>query len=125
MMILSYSGRSWVLKSVIKSFPALSGVRCLYKSDFNLIRFADSDCFEMEVRINDHYLKNNLEIGWIEGNGVTTPLKYIKYGYVYGNWLEIWAFIEVIFANGWIGFWGILKQWRQISEMKVEVLLHT
>jgi len=119
MMILNYSSQEWVLRTITKGFPALSGVRCLEKKDFNQIKFLDTDRFELETRINRFFLDRKLPIGWIEGRGVRTPHKLAKYGPIYGNWLEYLACREIAFANGRLGGWGLLKQWHQIAGMRV------
>ena len=119
MVILNYGAQEWVLRAIVKGFPALSGVRSLDKTEFDQVKFLDSDRFELETRINTYFLENDLLIGWVEGRGVRTPHKSSKYGPIYGSWLEFWAIKEIYFANGRLGGWGLYKQWWQIGDMKV------
>lgn len=118
--ILDYGSQEYALRKVIKSFPALSGVRILSKYYFNQIVFKDSDRFELENRINDYFLNNKLKIVIVPAKTVYTPHKYVKYGWLVGSWLGLWAIKEILYSNGKSGVLQIFMQWRKLAQIGFE-----
>lgn len=114
--ILDYGSQELVFRKILKSFPALSGVRIFNKYHFNKVVFKPSDRFELESRLNNYFLKNELKIVVVSAETVFTPHKHTKYGWVIGIWLELWALKEVLNSNGPLGVLPVFLQWRRIAK---------
>lgn len=118
--ILDYGSQEQVLRKVIKSFPALSGVRILSKFYFSQIVFKDTDRFELENRINNYFMNNQLKIIVVPAKTVYTPHKYVKYGWLVGSWLGLWAIKEILYSNGRLGVLQVFMQWRKLAQIGFE-----
>lgn len=99
MLILNYAGQEKVFTRLIRSFPALSGVRMLKKADFQRVPLQHEDRFRLENRINRFFLSQNLRIGAIDGDTVRTPHKFQKYSSVTGVLLEVPAMIDTLTSD--------------------------
>lgn len=115
MVILDYGNQEYLLRKIIKSFPALSGVRILSKREFSKIKFTSKDRFELENRINNHYLNNELSLIVINGDTVHTPHKYEKYSLHKGIYLEAKALKEIFLSDGVSNIGKIVKSWWEIN----------
>lgn len=119
MVILDYGNQELYLRKIFKSFPALSGVRIFEKSEFEKITFKEHDRFELETRINDHYLGSKLSIIVITGEGISTPHKYQKYSFHKGLYLEAKALKEIFFSNGPQNIGKLVKTWWAINAKRL------
>ncbi|MBP9759368.1 glycosyltransferase [Candidatus Dojkabacteria bacterium] len=115
MVILDYGNQEYLLRKIIRSFPALSGVRILSKKEFNKIKFTSKDRFELENRINNHYLNHELSLIVINGDTVHTPHKYEKYSFHKGLYLEAMALKEIFLTDGVSNIGKIVKTWWDIN----------
>ena len=120
MAILDYGSQEYVLRHVIKSFPALSGVRLLTKEKFLQVPFHKTDRFELENRINRFFIKNNWQIKIVPGPTVYTPHKFVKYGIIRGTWLGFWALKEIFFSNGYFGALPTYWEWRSLAKLSTK-----
>jgi glycosyltransferase involved in cell wall biosynthesis len=118
MVILDYGGQEFYLRKIIRSFPALSGVRILSKKVFNKIKFNSGDRFELENRINNYYLENQLTLIVVNGETVHTPHKYNKYTFHKGLYLEAKALKEIFLSEGATNIGKLVKTWWEINEKR-------
>lgn len=115
MVILDYGNQEFYLRKIIRSFPALSGVRIISKKEFGKIKFTTRDRFELENRINKHYLDNQLSVIVINGDTVHTPHKYEKYSFHKGIYLEARALREIFLSEGVSNIGKLVKSWWTIN----------
>ena len=118
MVIMDKGSQAYLMREVIKCVPALSGARVLKKQDFGKIRFKDSDKFELEMRINDYFIENNLKILISPAPYVRDVRKYRKYSFFKGVYLDMKAISEVFLMYGWVGSLDLFKKFRIFYEMK-------
>lgn len=119
MVILDYGNQELYLRKIFRSFPALSGVRIFKKSEFMKVPFKKKDRFELETRLNDHYLDNKLSIIVVTGEGIHTPHKYQKYSFHKGLYLEAKALKEIFLSNGPTHIGKLVKRWWEINEKRL------
>lgn len=118
MVIMDYGNQEWILRKILKSLPALSGVRILKKTVFNKIKFDKKDRFELETRINDYYLDHHLNIIVVSADEVRTPHKYEKYSFYKGVYLDVKAIREILMVNGAKNIPKLVSNWWKINAMR-------
>lgn len=117
MVIMDKGGQPWVFREFLQSVPAVSGTRILEKAQFARVKFHETDRFQFENRINDHFLANGLTIGVSPAPQVHDPRKYRKYPFLKGLYLDIKGGLEVLISDGLPSIPRNLKTFRRIRSL--------
>jgi len=118
MVILDYGNQELYLRRIFKSFPALSGVRIMSKTDFESVPFSNSDRLELENRINTYFLDTKRSIIVVTGDTVRTPHKYEKYSFYKGLYLEAKGQREIFLGMGARNIGKVIQSWWKIHAMR-------
>lgn len=111
MVILNYGRQEWWLRYVVRSFPALSGVRVLKTELLRQVMLDQHDRFALETRINDKALEDNWRVGIVMENDMYTPHKFRKYSPIRGLYLEISAIINILTSKGVLTTLRLVCSW--------------
>jgi len=111
MVILNYGRQEWWLRHVVRSFPALSGVRVLKTKLLNQVIVDKDDRFALETRINDKAIEQNWRVGIVMENDIYTPHKFRKYPFPKGQYLELAAIINIVSSKGLLSAPKLIWSW--------------
>jgi len=114
MVIMDKGSQPWVFRNLLQSVPALSGTRILKKDFFESINFHPTDRFQLEIRINDHFLQHGLSIAIVPGSSIYDPRKYVKYPFFHGVVLDIKGGLSVLASDGYGSIYKNLRAFRKI-----------
>ena len=117
MVIMDKGSQPWVFRSLLKSSPAVSGTRILDKEQFYRVPFKDTDRFQFENRINDHFLGKGLRIAVSPAKEIHDTRKYVKYPFWKGLLLDIKGGWQVLAADGPGSIPGNLRMFRAIWKL--------
>ena len=117
MVIMDKGSQPWIFKKILKSVPAVSGTRILDKDIFSIISFLETDRFQLEIRINDYFLRNDLSIAVTPAEEVYDPRKYVKYTFLKGLLLDFRGGLEVLASDGPSSILENLVNFRKIMEL--------
>lgn len=122
MVIMDKGSQPWVFRKLIQSVPAVSGTRMFEKEQFARVKFRETDRFQFENRINDHFLANGLTIAVSPAPQVHDPRKYRKYPFLKGLYLDIKGGLEVMTSDGFMGIlrnFGTFRRIRRLAYSRV------
>ncbi len=114
MVIMDKGSQPWVFRSLLRSSPAVSGTRILNREHFYRVPFKDTDRFQFEIRINDHFLANGLKIAVSPAQEIHDTRKYVKYPFWKGLLLDIEGGWQVLASDGVRSIFRNLRMFRAI-----------
>lgn len=115
MVIMDKGSQPWVFRRLLQSVPALSGTRILHRHFFHAIPFLPTDRFQLEIRINDHFLHHGLSIAIVPGASIYDPRKYVKYPFFRGLILDIKGGLSILASDGVTSIYKNLRTFRKIK----------
>jgi hypothetical protein len=117
MVIMDKGSQPWVFRRLFQSVPAESGTRVLNKRYFSEIPFLATDRWQLEIRINDYFLENQLSIGISPAPEIYDLRKYIKYPFLTGLVLDLKGGFQILFSDGLMSAIKNLRTFRRIKSL--------
>jgi len=117
MVIMDKGSQPWIFRKLIRSLPAQSGTRIMWKNDFFAIDFGRMRSFDLEPKLTRYGLENDLRIGFVEAARVRDPRKFIKYSFLRGAYLDLRTIWQVFTCDGILGIPGVLSDMWKIEKM--------
>ena len=117
MVIMDKGSQPWIFRNLLKSAPAVSGTRILDKNHFYKVPFKETDRFQFEIRINDHFLEKGLSIAVTPANEIHDPRKFVKYPFLKGLILDLKGGLEVLASDGPSSILKNLENFQKIKEL--------
>ena len=116
MVIMDKGSQPWVFRSLLRSSPAVSGTRILERGHFMKVSFKETDRFQFENRIDEHFLANGLSIAISPADEVHDTRKFVKYPFWKGVLLDIRGGWNVLASDGVTSIprnlWLFRRMWR-------------
>jgi hypothetical protein len=116
MVIMDKGSQPWIFKTLLQSVPALSGTRILDRGHFRHIPFRITDRFQLEIRINDYFIKNHYSIAVVSASEIYDPRKYTKYPFFKGLSLDIKGGVNALASDGAGSIVKNLRTFRKIKQ---------
>ena len=117
MVIMDKGSQPWIFRNLLKSAPAVSGTRMLDKNHFYEVPFKETDRFQFEIRINDHFLEKGLSIAVSPADEIHDPRKFKKYPFLKGLILDLRGGLEVLASDGPSSILKNLENFQKIKEL--------
>lgn len=117
MVIMDKGSQPWIFRNLLKSAPAVSGTRILDKNHFYKVPFKETDRFQFEIRINDHFLEKGLSIAVTPADEIHDPRKFVKYPFLKGLILDLKGGLEVLASDGPSSILKNLENFQKIKEL--------